>query len=328
MTHDSRLTSPSCPSFSWSSFRMDRNMMTILSGQVVDFFDNDFRELYAVSEKLDLYKEFHISRPAVPTAPVRVASVESKRPPLPATTSRFQVSLGDSKGAGGDLKVPAHKYYNPKYQLAFGSPPGLPTSLQDVHTERGPSTAGLGGPTLTPEQTQSRASSERLDKLAPLPAQTGGAKKSRTSLRNFFRSKQNSQKVQNKDEAVVTTPSSSPTSKTANGTADSSFEDLPEPVAPKGKNRRLSKLGLKSQSLMTLNTGEENGEARLCLTTIFICMISISYLISVLVFTLNISWILLVQFVIDSFNSLFLVILLLLFTGSKSRKKSQKCIQS
>ncbi|CAG12516.1 unnamed protein product, partial [Tetraodon nigroviridis] len=48
-------------SFCWATFRTDRNMITVMTGQVVDFFDRDFRELYAISEKLDLFKEFHIS---------------------------------------------------------------------------------------------------------------------------------------------------------------------------------------------------------------------------------------------------------------------------
>uniref|UniRef100_A0A7N6A2H3 Scaffolding anchor of CK1 domain-containing protein n=1 Tax=Anabas testudineus TaxID=64144 RepID=A0A7N6A2H3_ANATE len=110
-------------SFSWCTSRMDRNMITVMTGQVVDFFDRDFRELYAVSEKLNLYKEFHVSPPAAKAAGVTRSRAESIRPPLPATTSRFQVSLGDTQNT--NIQVPAHKYYNPKYLLALGE---IPTS--------------------------------------------------------------------------------------------------------------------------------------------------------------------------------------------------------
>ncbi|XP_072240728.1 protein FAM83F isoform X1 [Leuresthes tenuis] len=116
-------------SFSWCTSRMDRNMITVMTGQVVDFFDRDFRELYAISEKLDLYKEFHVSPPAGNTTAKVHSKVEPKRPPLPATTSRFQVSLGDSRNP--DIQVPAHKYYNPKYLLAYGNVPPPTGSLKE-----------------------------------------------------------------------------------------------------------------------------------------------------------------------------------------------------
>ncbi|MCJ8729879.1 hypothetical protein PDJAM_G00112750 [Pangasius djambal] len=111
-------------SFSWSSSRMDRNIITIMSGQIVDFFDRDFRELYAVSRELNLFKEFNISKSST-AASTRVTV--PTRPALPAT-SRFQVSLGDK----GTLKVPAHKYHNPKYLLALGGLPEDISSPQDL----------------------------------------------------------------------------------------------------------------------------------------------------------------------------------------------------
>ena len=58
-----------------------------MTGHVVDFFDNDFREMYAVSEEVDLYKEFSITKPPMPT-PVR-KPVEK----LKVSISRFQVGL-------------------------------------------------------------------------------------------------------------------------------------------------------------------------------------------------------------------------------------------
>lgn len=103
-----------------------------MSGHVVDFFDNDFRELYAVSDKVDLYHEFHIPKPprhAMPT-PTLKAPPTATQPALAASTSRFQVSLGESKQV--NLKVPAHKYHNPKYALVVGNSLGLTGSLQDL----------------------------------------------------------------------------------------------------------------------------------------------------------------------------------------------------
>ncbi|XP_026788961.3 protein FAM83F [Pangasianodon hypophthalmus] len=111
-------------SFSWSSSRMDRNIITIMSGQIVDFFDRDFRELYAMSRELNLFKEFSISKSHT-AASTRVTV--PTRPALPAT-SRFQVSLGDK----GTLKVPAHKYHNPKYLLALGALPEDISSPEDL----------------------------------------------------------------------------------------------------------------------------------------------------------------------------------------------------
>ncbi|XP_026989481.2 protein FAM83F-like [Tachysurus fulvidraco] len=113
-------------SFSWISSRMDRNIITVMSGQIVDFFDRDFRELYAMSREIKVFKEFSASKPS--KAPSTRMTIPT-RPVLPAT-SRFQVSLGER----GTLKVPAHKYYNPKYELAIG---GLPedTTRQDLITK-------------------------------------------------------------------------------------------------------------------------------------------------------------------------------------------------
>ncbi|XP_018961365.2 protein FAM83F-like [Cyprinus carpio] len=139
-------------SFSWSSSRMDRNMITVMSGQVVDFYDNDFRQLYAISDKLDLFKVFHISKPQ--TGTVSRAAVP-KRPE--AATSRFQVNLGD-------VKVPAHKYHNPKYLLALGQIPGRTEPLQDFFNKMEPP-----DPELEPEPEPENPA-EELENLTPVPS--------------------------------------------------------------------------------------------------------------------------------------------------------------
>lgn len=143
-------------SFSWSSSRMDRNMITVMSGQVVDFYDNDFRELYANSDKLDLFKEFHVSEPQ--TGTLSRAAVPKR---VTAATSRFQVNLGDA--SRGDLKVPAHKYHNPKYLLALGQIPG-PTELplQDFFDKMEPP---------DPVQEDLENPTEELENITPAPSQ-------------------------------------------------------------------------------------------------------------------------------------------------------------
>ncbi|XP_043086811.1 protein FAM83F [Puntigrus tetrazona] len=173
-------------SFSWSSSRMDRNMITVMSGQVVDFYDNDFRELYAVSDKLDLFKEFHISKPQ--TGTLSRAAVP-KRPA--AATSRFQVNLGDA--SRGDLKVPAHKYHNPKYLLALGQIPGPSEPLQDFFSKMvtpDPAQLDLENPTEEPEN------------ITPAKPEKKESKKPKTFTLNTKRRKKG-KKEQPSDEVVT-----------------------------------------------------------------------------------------------------------------------------
>lgn len=166
---------------------MDRNMITVMSGQVVEFYDNDFRELYAISDKLDLFKEFHLSKPK--TGTLSRAAVP-KRPQ--AATSRFQVNLGDA--TRGDIKVPAHKYHNPKYLLALGQIQGTSTPLQDFLSTMQP-----------PDPTEELENPmEELENLTPAPSQTG--KKESKKLKTLTKSKRSWWKKQKQDktsEAVI-----------------------------------------------------------------------------------------------------------------------------
>lgn len=140
-------------------------MITVMSGQVVDNFDRDFRELYAVSEKLNLYKEFHVNQPANKNIATTPTKLEPKRPFSPVTTSRFQVSLGDSPKA--DIQVPAHKYYNPKYLLVTGDIPHPPASLQELTPKMRQSILEDVSEEINPERLQ-LSSSEKMDRLSPL----------------------------------------------------------------------------------------------------------------------------------------------------------------
>ncbi|XP_051995522.1 protein FAM83F-like [Xyrauchen texanus] len=182
-------------SFTWSASRMNRNTITVMSGQVVDFFDNDFRELYAVSDKVDLYREFHITKPTL-IVPVLKTPAEPIRRALPVPTSRFQVSLEGTKQT--DLKVPAHKYHNPKYSLVVGNSLGMTGSLQDLSTlrdcvdqgtvnnmEKLICTNGDSIRPLSPDGTEDSKCNGK--KLSPF-----GSKK-RSSFRSFLKGRANNQ---------------------------------------------------------------------------------------------------------------------------------------
>ncbi|XP_069087386.1 protein FAM83F [Pleurodeles waltl] len=87
----------------WSSLRLDRNLMTFISGQNVEMFDIEFRELYAISEEVNLYKELNIP--------------DYRPSPRPGVGSR---DYGDGLNYAPTV---ARKMINPKYMLVVG--PGL-----------------------------------------------------------------------------------------------------------------------------------------------------------------------------------------------------------
>ncbi|XP_068455605.1 protein FAM83F-like, partial [Clinocottus analis] len=246
-------------SFSWSTSRMDRNMITVMTGQVVDFFDRDFRELYAVSEELDLYKEFHVSPPAA-AAPLR-SRVGSLRPPLPATTSRFQVSLGDSRNAA--IQVPAHKYYNPKYSLAFGTLPRPPGSLQGPGPTRASALAEVPGE-VDPGRPRV-ASSLREDRMSPLPSDDLGEsfkkpnrvtqdKKGRVGWRQKFSKKPSSKEILDSMEG-----SGAPASPRETDRAEEDEDNFEVVVKspPKWRIKKPPKLGLRADSEQTINKAQD-----------------------------------------------------------------------
>lgn len=83
-------------SFTWTSSHIDRNIILLLTGQNVEVFDIEFRELYAISEEINLYKELNI-------------------PCL------FHQGVGKQ---GFSSSTVARKVINPKYGLVVGLPPG------------------------------------------------------------------------------------------------------------------------------------------------------------------------------------------------------------
>ncbi|KAA8595346.1 protein FAM83F [Etheostoma spectabile] len=243
-------------SFSWCTSRMDRNMITVMTGQVVDFFDQDFRELYAISEKLDLYKEFHVSPPATnATATIR-SKVGPKRPSLPATTSRFQVSLGDSRNA--QIQVPAHKYHNPKYSLVFGDIPRSTGSLQEPGPKRGSALAEL------PEEldpTRPRvAGSEKVERRSSLTSEAPSEifkrpnkvpqDKKPTWIQKLTRKKLSSKLS---DNNLAGSPSPTETNRT-----DEDNFDVNVKSQSKGKLKKPPKLVLRTDSKQSVNTGPDD----------------------------------------------------------------------
>ncbi|XP_067415631.1 protein FAM83F [Emydura macquarii macquarii] len=82
-------------SFTWSSSHIDRNILLLLTGQNAEMFDIEFRELYAISEEVNLHKELNIA------SPFHSGAGKSE---LRSTVSR--------------------KIINPKYSLVAGAAPG------------------------------------------------------------------------------------------------------------------------------------------------------------------------------------------------------------
>ncbi|XP_070836983.1 protein FAM83F [Chaetodon trifascialis] len=266
-------------SFTWSSSRMDRNTITVMSGQTVDFFDNDFRELYAVSEQVDLYREFNITKPPIPT-PIAKPKVEPIRP-RPVSTSRFQVSVNDSRQI--DLKVPAHKYHNPKYSLVFGNSRGLTGSLQDLSTHSDFMVGGMNqrnglqSTILHPRRNSQEVEDQVFLQSPGSPAEEdedgkGGLKKNqavgvkkRSSFRHFLKGRGANQSTETIEEDVVTPQKPTPPYKVpeTNGVAgneqEDSFEVFEKPGPLKSKFRKSSKVIQRSVSLQTINTGDDDG---------------------------------------------------------------------
>ncbi|XP_028829145.1 protein FAM83F isoform X2 [Denticeps clupeoides] len=209
-------------SFSWCTSRMDRNTVTVMSGQVVEFFDHDFRELYAISDELNLYKEFHVAKPINVT--LSKTSVGPKRPSVSVSTSRFQVALGDARQ--GEVRVPAHKYYNPKYLLALGNLPGPSSgSNQDVSSNEKSFTLQRMLQDQAREQIQ--GSTETLD----CSVHADSKKKAKSTLSGIFKKK-----------AVSGNPAGAETNTPPNSTSETELDYCPDlaenTLAPKGKSKK------------------------------------------------------------------------------------------
>ncbi|KAL0197870.1 hypothetical protein M9458_006410, partial [Cirrhinus mrigala] len=254
---------------------MNRNTITVMSGQVVDFFDNDFRELYAVSDKVDLYREFHISKPALPV-PVLKTPVEPNKLTVPVSTSRFQISVGDTKQA--DLKdltklrdYVDHASVNNMEKLTY-------TNGDSVHPQ---------SPT-SPDGTEDGKSDGKKPSLF-------GSKKQRSSFRHFLKGRANNQspdtltshqntdakQISHKDSKITNnsketswkpnhineqedtskhiTPAPRKISETDSaGESEDTFEFIQNPPQVKFKVKK-NKMGQRSVSLQTIATDGDDG---------------------------------------------------------------------
>lgn len=262
----------SSSSFTWSSTRLDRNTVTVMSGQTVDFFDTDFRELYAVSEHVDLYREFNITKPPEPApepAPAAAPIVKPVEPirPLPVSTSRFQVSVNDSRQV--DLKVPAHKYHNPKYSLVFGNSRGLTGSLQDLSTTKDSPVQNLHpskDEDVSPESLGSPAEEEDEEEgKGGLKKNTSLRTKKLSSIKHFLKSRATNHIAETIEEGVATpqSPASPCKAPESNGVAAGELDDTFEPLEKlsplKPRSKKPSKTIQRSLSLQTLNMAEQEG---------------------------------------------------------------------
>lgn len=100
----------SIPSFTWSSSYVDRNLLLLLTGQNVEPFDIEFRELYAISEEVNLYQHLGLagriglnysSTVARKLINPKYALVAGTRPP-PGEMMRWAVR--QQREAGGNLE--------------------------------------------------------------------------------------------------------------------------------------------------------------------------------------------------------------------------------
>ena len=236
-------------------------MITVMTGQVVDFSDRDFRELYAISENLNLYKEFHVSPPAANSTATLRSKVGPKRPPLPATTSRFQVSLGDSRKA--NIQVPAHKYYNPKYSLVFGDIQRPTGSLQEPGPKRGSVLAEVLEE-MDPDRPRV-TTSERVERLSPLPSEsptesfkrTNGVTQEKKGLA-AWKQKLTLRKSTSKRSDINLPDSTCPSPTEANSVEniEDSFEVIVK-TPSKSRSKKPNKLGRRTESQQTVNTAQD-----------------------------------------------------------------------
>lgn len=232
-------------------------MITVMTGQVVDFFDRDFRELYAISEKLNLYKEFHVSPPAANVTATLCSKVGPKRPSLPATTSRFQVSLGDTPHP--DIQVPAHKFYNPIYSLVVGDIPRPNGSLQELGSKRKSVRGDVEA--AAPQQT----SSDKMDRLnaflSEVPTEPNSTPNKATAEKKgwaTWKKKFSKRKSASKNSLNSLAGSACPVPAPAKTDEEEDSFEVLVLSPPKTRGKKLSAAGRRTESKQTISTSQDN----------------------------------------------------------------------
>ncbi|KAK2833669.1 hypothetical protein Q5P01_017558 [Channa striata] len=134
-------------SFSWMSSRLDRNLITVVTGQAVDAFDRLFRHLYVCSSSVDLRQ--------IATEP------EPEPEPLPQPAAVVPPSA-----------AVARKLYNPKYALVtLGNPSQTSTPSADPSNSKGPQNLENSKNPDVPETNKGkkkRPSKEAIEEAMPL----------------------------------------------------------------------------------------------------------------------------------------------------------------
>lgn len=129
-------------SFTWMSSRLDRNLITVVTGQAVDAFDRLFRLLYVTSSSVDLR--------AVATEP------EPEPEPLPQPAALVLPSA-----------ALARKLHNPKYALVAVASPS-PSADHSSPKEKNPGNSKNPDDPETNKRKQKRASKESIQDAPPL----------------------------------------------------------------------------------------------------------------------------------------------------------------
>ncbi|XP_032417956.1 protein FAM83G [Xiphophorus hellerii] len=106
-------------SFTWSSSRLDRNLITVITGQAVETFDLQFRDLYLMSRGVSLSKVSLKDEPIPDPLPQAVPA------PVPASVAR--------------------KLINPKYALVAAGNHTSPTSSDQNSSKKESNTQNLAG---------------------------------------------------------------------------------------------------------------------------------------------------------------------------------------
>ncbi|XP_041093820.1 protein FAM83F [Polyodon spathula] len=233
-------------SFTWTACRLDRNIISVMTGHVIDVFDRDFRELYAISDAVSLHRELGLPLPLTPAKPP--ASIQTK----PTVTSRFETN---DKGPASNLRPPAHKYHNPKYSLVFGDRLGLSSSKQDLTQS-----PGIMRRFLQSDPASSVVSANGDKQEAPLPVThnaegTGGGLSKK--LRSTFRGKTS------KSNSPTSPQPQPPPGRDRSSHSEQSFE-FPEKESPEdrlGKLTRNDKRKSKLSSLLSVQIQEGGGSS-------------------------------------------------------------------
>ena len=149
-------------SFTWMSSRLDKNLITVVTGQAVDAFDKLFRTLYGTSSSVDLRQVAKEPEP------------EPEPLPQPASVAPPSAAV-------------ARKLYNPKYALALGNPSPTP-SAGDNSPKKTPSPENSRSPDV-PDNKKGRRRRRRASKEAvqePPPIHPGLIDLEKASLISYL----------------------------------------------------------------------------------------------------------------------------------------------